>query len=228
MRAKRTLPARSRKRKILLVDDHPMIREGLARLINQQADLMVCGEAGAASEAMKLIYSAKPDLAIVDLSLGGRSGLELIKDMGVSHPDVLILVMSMHDELLYAERMLRAGAAGYVMKQAGGETVLQAIRDVLGGKLYVSGKMSRKILAGFSSQKPRGSSSPVEKLSDREFEVFQLIGRGKSTQDIAKELRLSPKTVDVHRGHIKEKLELKDAISLIRHAVRWVETESGG
>ena len=221
-------PARNLKKRVVLVDDHPMMRQGLAQLINQQKDLAVCCESGGAAEAMKLIDSSKPDLAIVDVSLEGSSGLELIKDLQALHPEVPVLVMSMHDELLYAERLLRAGARGYVMKQAGGETVLAAIRRVLSGQVYLSEKMSAKLLDSLTGRRPRGSSSPIEKLSDREFEIFELLGQGKSTREIAIQLHLSPKTVDVHRGHIKQKLELKDSTSLIRHAVRWVETQGSG
>ena len=154
--------------------------------------------------------------------------LELIKDLQALHPEVPVLVMSMHDESLYAERLLRAGARGYVMKQAGGETVLGAIRCVLSGRVYLSPKMSEKLLDSFTGRRPRGSNSPIEQLSDREFEIFELLGEGKSTREIARQLHLSPKTVDVHRSHIKRKLELKDSISLIRYAVRWIETEGSG
>jgi DNA-binding NarL/FixJ family response regulator len=216
------------KKRVLLVDDHPMMRQGLALLINQQPDLTMCCEAAAAAEAMRLIGTSKPDLAIVDLSLEGSSGLELIKDLQALHPEVPVLVMSMHDESLYAERLLRAGARGYVMKQAGGETVLGAIRCVLSGRVYLSPKMSEKLLDSFTGRRPRGSNSPIEQLSDREFEIFELLGEGKSTREIARQLHLSPKTVDVHRSHIKRKLELKDSISLIRYAVRWIETEGSG
>jgi DNA-binding NarL/FixJ family response regulator len=132
----------------------------------------------------------------------------------------------MHDEMIYAERVLRAGARGYIMKESGGENLLTAIRQVLGGQVYVSPRISAKIVDSISGRKPRGSSSPIEKLTDREFEIFQLIGRGESSREIAKRLHVSPKTVDVHRGHIKEKLELKNATSLLRQAVRWVETQS--
>ena len=154
----------------------------------------------------------------------GRGGVEFIKDALAVHAELSFLVLSMHDELVYAERMLRAGARGYIMKEAGGEKLLTAIRQVLGGQVYVSERLSATMLDAMTGRRPRGSNSPVEKLSDREFEVFQLIGQGKSTREIAGQLHLSPKTVDVHRSHIKEKLELKDATSLVRHAVRWVET----
>lgn len=224
----RASPVRNQKKKVLLVDDHPMMRQGLAQLIDQQKDLLVCGESGDANGAMKLVESLKPDLALVDISLEGRSGFELIRDLQALHPEVPVLVMSMHDESLYAERMLHVGARGYVMKQAGGETLLLAIRQVLRGQVYVSTMMSMKILDRLSGPKPRGSSSPIEKLSDREFEVFQLIGQGRGTRQIAQQLSLSPKTVEVHRGHIKEKLKLRDATELVRHAVRWIETQNVG
>ena len=155
----------------------------------------------------------------------GRGGLELIKDVKALHGNLPVLVISMHDELLYAERALRAGARGYLMKEAGGEKMLEAIRKVLAGEVYVSPRMASKILDRLASGESPARTSPIEKLTDREFEVFQLIGQGKSTKDIARQLHLSTKTVDVHRGHIKEKLDLKDATSLVRHAVRWVEAE---
>ena len=218
-------PSEPTRRRVLLVDDHPFMRAGLAQLIDRQADLAVCGEAGTPTEAMQAIAKSKPDLILTDLTMPGRSGLEFVKDLLASEPSLSVLVVSMHDEAVYAERALRAGARGYIMKEAGGEALLAAIRQVLGGAVYVSPRMSARILEGLSTRKPRGSSSPIEKLSDREFEVFQLIGQGKSTRDIADQLHLSSKTIDVHRSHIKEKLELKDATALIRHAVRWVETQ---
>jgi DNA-binding NarL/FixJ family response regulator len=212
---------------ILLVDDHSFMRDGLAQLIDRQPDMKVCGEAGDPAEALRQLAKTKPDLVLTDLTMPGRSGLEFIKDLRAADSSVAILVISMHDEAVYAERALRAGARGYIMKGAGGENLLTALRQVLRGDVYVSPQMSARILAGLSGSKPRGSSSPIEKLTDREFEVFQLIGQGKSTRDIAEQLHLSPKTVDVHRTHLKEKLELKDATALIRHAVRWVETQGG-
>jgi DNA-binding NarL/FixJ family response regulator len=208
---------------ILIVDDHPMTRAGMAQLLNKQTDMKVCGEMGSPQEALGEIAKASPDLLLTDMTMPGRSGIEFIKDVLALYPEVPILVVSMHDEVIYAERALRAGARGYIMKEAGGEELLAAIRRVISGKVYVSEQMSARILDKLSGRKPRGSHSPIEKLSDREFEVFQMIGQGKSTRDIAKQLHLSPKTVDVHRGHIKEKLELKDVTSLVRHAVRWIE-----
>jgi DNA-binding NarL/FixJ family response regulator len=213
-------------RRVLLIDDHPFMRAGLAQLINAQSDLMVCGEAGNPSEAFRSLAKVKPALVLSDLTMPGRSGLEFIKDLKAAEPDLAVLVVSMHDEVVFAERALRAGARGYIMKEAGGENLLAAIRQVLRGEVYVSPRMSSRILNDLSARRPRGSTSPIERLTDREFEVFQLIGQGKSTRDIAEQLHLSSKTVDVHRSHIKEKLELKDATALIRHAVRWVETQS--
>lgn len=220
--------AASTKKRILIVDDHPFMRSGLAQLIDKQPDLQVCGEAGNPTEAARELERAKPDLVLTDMTMPGRSGLEFIKDLVAQHPSLLILVVSMHDELIYAERALRAGARGYMMKEAGGENLLTAIRRILSGEIYVSPRMSSRILENVSGRKPRGSESPIEKLTDREFEVFRLIGQGKNTRDIAAQLNLSPKTVDVHRSHIREKLQLSDATALVRHAVRWVETQNLG
>jgi DNA-binding NarL/FixJ family response regulator len=217
-------PAGTKKR-VLLVDDHPMMRAGLAQLINKQPDMEVCAEAGSPPEAIAAAGKASPDLVLTDLTMPGRGGLEFIKDLLAVHAETPILVISMHDEAIYAERCLRAGARGYIMKESGSENLLDALRKVLAGQVYVSSKMSERILSNISTPRPRGSSSPIEKLTDREFEVFQLVGRGKSTRDIAKELSLSPKTVDVHRAHIREKLGLDGGATLIRHAVRWLETQ---
>jgi DNA-binding NarL/FixJ family response regulator len=218
-------PAQPARRRVVLVDDHPMMRAGLAQLIERQPDLTVGGEASNPAEALQLLSKAQPDIVLADLTMPGRSGLEFVKDVLAVSPALPILIVSMHDEAVYAERALRAGARGYVMKEAGGEAVVVAIRQILGGQVYVSPAMSARILENISGKKPRGSTSPIEKLSDREFEVFQLIGQGKSTRDIAEQLHLSSKTVDVHRSHIKEKLELRDSTALIRHAVRWIETQ---
>ena len=214
------------KRRILLVDDHPLTREGLVSVISRQADLEVCGEASSPAEAMSMLPKCKPDLMVTDMTMPGRSGIEFIKDVHAMLPDLPMLVLSMHDEMLYAERALRAGARGYLMKDAGSVKVLEVIRLVLSEQSYVSPQMSARLLDAVTGRRPRGSTSPIEKLSDREFEVFQLLGSGKSTKEVAHALNLSPKTVDVHRGRIKEKLQLKDAPSLIHHAVRWVETQA--
>ncbi len=202
-----------------------MMRQGLAQLINNEADLEVAWEAGTAGEALNLIGARESDLVLLDITLPDKNGLELIKDIQKQLPTLPLLVVSMHDEALYAERVLRAGGRGYIMKQAGGKKMLEAIRQVLNGQIYVSEKISAKILENFSGRRPDESSSPVEQLSDREFEVFQLIGQGKSTREIAEHLHLSVKTVEVHRAHIKEKLSLRNANELVRFAARWVEVE---
>jgi DNA-binding NarL/FixJ family response regulator len=227
-------PARARplsasqmpRRRILLVDDHPMTREGLSAIINRQPDLEVCAGASNPGEAMECLVKSAPDLIVTDLTMPGRSGLEFLKDVHALRPDLPMLVLSMHDEMLYAERALRAGARGYLMKDAGSAKVLEVIRLILSGQPYVSPQMTARLLDAMTGRRPRGSASPIEKLSDREFEVFRLLGSGKSTKEVAKALNLSPKTVDVHRGRIKEKLQLKDATSLLHHAVRWVETQA--
>lgn len=216
------------KKRILIVDDHPFMRAGLAQMIDKQPDLQVAGEAGEPGEALRQLQKARFDLVLTDITMPGRSGIEFIKDVQAQYPGLPMIVVSMHDEVIYAERVLRAGARGYVMKEAGGEALLQAIRQVLSGLPYVSPRVSAKILEDMSGRKPRASNSPIEKLTDREFEIFRLVGQGKSTRDIAKQLGLSPKTVDVHRANVKEKLGLKDVTALVRHAVRWVETEDTG
>jgi len=176
--AEATPPAPARKR-VLLVDDHPFMRAGLAGLIERQPDLVVCGEAGNPAEAFRELARSKPDLVLTDLTMPGRSGLEFIKDLRAAEPTLAILVVSMHDEVVQAERALRAGARGYIMKEAGGEALLAALRQVLGGQIYLSAKLSARLLEGLAGAKPRGSNSPIAKLSDREFEVFQQIGQGK-------------------------------------------------
>jgi DNA-binding NarL/FixJ family response regulator len=220
-------PARTKKQ-LLIVDDHPMMREGLAQLISREKDLTVCGEADTAHEALTKTGQLKPDLVIVDITLPGRSGLELIKDIQAMHSGTLLLVVSMHEESLYAERVLRAGARGYVMKQEGGKKLLEAIRQVLSGQIYVSPSMSARILEVFSGRRPEAADSPVAGLTDREFEVFRLIGQGVNTRDVAKSLRLSVKTVEVHRLNIKAKLKLSTASELVHYAVRWMQAQVPG
>ncbi|MBX3738804.1 MAG: response regulator transcription factor [Candidatus Didemnitutus sp.] len=221
-----TASATERKR-ILVVDDHPFMRAGLGALIDRQTDMMVAGEAGNPAEALQAMPRARPDLVLSDITMPGRSGAEFIKDLHALHPGLPVLVISMHDELVYAERMLRAGARGYIMKEAGGEALLAALRQVLRGEIYVSQRLSARLLENLHGGQPRQSSSPIAKLTDREFEVFQLIGQGKSTHEIAAQLHLSTKTVDVHRANIKGKLGINDGTALVRHAVRWVETQAG-
>jgi DNA-binding NarL/FixJ family response regulator len=206
---------------ILIVDDHPIFREGLCQSINRQQDFTVCGEAENAAQALDCVQRLRPDLVIVDLTLPGKSGLELIRDLQALHPDLAVLVVSMHDESLYAARVLRAGARGYVMKQESPQILLQAIRQVLAGGIYVSEKMSAQILESYSGRRVQSSTSPIEQLSDREFEVFHLIGLGRNNQNIADQLHLSFKTVAVHQANIRRKLNLGSSSDLIRFAVRW-------
>ncbi len=217
--------AHSERRRILIVDDHPMTRRGLAELINQEADLTVCGEAADATRALEACKTLKPDLALVDITLPQKSGLVLIKDIRLWSPDVLVLALSMHDETLYAERVLRAGGHGYIMKNEGGDKLLVAIRQVLGGKTYVSEGVSARIVDAFAGRRKEAGDSSLGRLTDREFEVFQLIGQGLPTAEIGNRLHLSPKTVDSHRLHIKEKLQLQSLPELMRYAVRWAATE---
>ena len=212
-------------KRVLIVDDHPMMRQGLAQLIDNEPDLKMCAEADTAAQAMTVLAGAKVDLVLLDISLPDKNGLEVIKDIQEQKAGVPILVVSMHDEALYAERVLRAGARGYIMKQEGGKRFLQAIRQVLTGQIYVSEKMSARILEIFSGHRME-ASSPIERLTDREFEVFHLIGQGRNTKDIAHHLRLSIKTVEAHRVNIKQKLNMKTATDLMRYAVRWAEVEA--
>lgn len=221
---KKTKPPR--KHRVFLVDDHPIVLAGITLMLDAQPDITVCGTARTAEEALDKIRAAQPVLVITDLTLPGRSGLDLIKDLIALDPEIQILVVSMHDELLYAERALRAGARGYLMKEAGAEAMLAAIRRVLSGQVFVSDRIAAKVLNALSAQRPRGADSPIEKLSDREFEVFRLLGEGKTTKEIASQLHLSHKTVAVHRGHIKDKLAIKSATELVHQAVRWVESQA--
>jgi DNA-binding NarL/FixJ family response regulator len=212
-------------KRVFILDDHPMMREGLAQIINNEPDLNVCGEAGTGREGVELVGRLKPDLLLADISLPDKNGLEVIKDLQAQLPGMSVLVISMHDESLYAERVLRAGARGYIMKQEGGRKLMEAIRRVLNGQIYVSDKISAGILESFSGRRTESPGLPIEKLTDREFEVLQLLGGGKGTRDIADQLHLSGKTVEAHRANIKRKLQLKTASELVRYAVRWVETE---
>lgn len=211
------------KKQVFLVDDHPLVREWLTNLINQQPDLEVCGEAATAPEATQGIANQKPAVAIVDISLKDSSGIELIKSLKLSNPDLAVLVLSMHDELVYARRALRAGAKGYIMKRETTKKVIEAIRRVLEGKLYVSEAVADTIFTQFAEGKTLPASSPVERLSDRELVVFDLLGQGLGTREIAERLRVSIKTVQAYCARIKEKLELANASELLREAVRWNE-----
>jgi DNA-binding NarL/FixJ family response regulator len=209
------------KAKVFLVDDHPLVREWLASLINQQADLEVCGETDSAAKALQMIGEVKPEIAVVDISLEGGSGLELIKDIRASHSQVRVIVLSMHEEALYGERALRAGARGYIMKREATKRVLQAIRSVLEGKLYLSDKMALTMAEKFVEGRPGTTGSAIETLSDRELEVFQLLGHGYGTRQISEQLHVSVKTVQAFYARMKEKLKLASAAELLREAVRW-------
>ena len=211
--------------KVLLVDDHPLVREGLVNLISQQADLQICGEAANESQALELIRTAQPHVAIVDISLENGSGIELIKSIKAMFPVVTVLVLSMHDESLYAERALRAGARGYVMKREAAKKVIEAIRCVLAGQLYVSDKIAALMAEKFVGGRPAATASPIEQLSNRELEVFQLLGLGHSTRQIAEHLHVGFKTVQAYCARIKEKLKLANATELLREAIRWNESQ---
>jgi len=214
------------KRRIFLVDDHPITRQGVAVLINQEPDLEVCGEADSAPKAFDLLQKANADLAVVDISLKTTSGIELTKNLKVLLPDLPILIMSMHDESLYAERALRAGAKGYVMKQEASDSILSAIRRILGGELYLSEKMKEKMLHRLVHNRKDEVVFSIDTLSDREMEVFQLIGNGFSTRQIATKLNLSVKTIDSYREHLKLKLHIEKGADLVRHAIQWVKSEN--
>lgn len=216
---------RPEKRGVLIVDDHPIVRQGLAQLIDQEHDLHVCGQAEDAHAAMKAIRELSPDLAVVDISLKDTSGIELIKNIKVQHPGLPVLMLSMHDEEIYAERALRAGARGYVMKQEATERVVIAIRRVLAGEMYVSEGMAAKMVSKLVASSTQTGGSPVDRLSDRELEVFRLIGTGYGTREMAEKLHLSVKTIETYRAHIKEKLDLIDANELLRTAINWVNAQ---
>jgi DNA-binding NarL/FixJ family response regulator len=221
------LAGASKRKRVMMVDDHPLTRAGLAQLIGKQEDLCLCCEAAGRNDALKYLEHNAPDLVIMDLSIPGGGGLELIKDLLTLYPRLSILVLSMHDENLYAARALRAGARGYVMKEAGAELVLQAIRTVLGGGVYLSRGMTARIVESVSHMPLRRSASSLEQLTDRELEIFRCIGEGRGTKEIATRLNLSPKTVDVHRANIRTKLDLRDTTALFRYAVCWVESLQG-
>jgi len=210
------------------VDDHPIVRRGIAELIGREADLAVCGEASTMQEAMALADKLKPGLMIVDVSLDGNNGVELMKNMSgrISTP---VLAYSMHDETIYAERCLHAGARGYLMKQARPETLLEAIRYVLSGKTYLSDRMSERLLGKFvgSGKSKTPTASPIDRLSDRELEVLQLLGNGQTTAQIAEQLCLSVKTVETYREHLKQKLNLADGQKLVRYAIEWALNAPG-
>jgi DNA-binding NarL/FixJ family response regulator len=219
---------RPTKKTILIVDDHPVLRRGLAALINFEPDLVVCGEAATYQAALETIREKQPDLVIVDLALGGRDGLDLVKDIKLRHPLIPALVLTMHDESVYAERSLRAGASGYITKDQLDETVLIAIHRVLAGETYISDQLQGRLVSKYIGRRPLETDSPVDTLSNRELQVFRLIGEGKSTRQIAENLSLSIKTIESHREHIKNKLNIESAAKLAQRATQWVETASSG
>jgi DNA-binding NarL/FixJ family response regulator len=211
-------------RKVFIVDDHPIVRQGLTQLINHEADLSVCGEAEGVKEARVALGQAEPDIVIVDLSLSDSDGLELIKDIRSKYRRLPVLVLSMHDESIYAERMLSAGANGYIMKQAAAGQLLLALRRVLQGGIYVSDDIGTSMIERFATGASKPATDPIERLSNRELQVLNLIGRGKSTRQIADDLNLSIKTVESHRQRIKKKLNLSSSSKLVQFAVNWYGT----
>ena len=207
--------------KVLIVDDHPLVREGSAQIHRQAGGLEVCGEADRPETALQAVSASKPDVAVVDLALSAGSGLGLIRDLKVWHAGLRILVLSMHDESLYAERVLRAGASGYIMKHEVTDHFVEAIRKVLGGGIYLSERMAARMLAKLAGKEPAGAASSIESLSDRELEVFQLVAQGLTTREIAERLYLSIKTVETHLDHVKAKLGLESSRELVRYAIVW-------
>jgi DNA-binding NarL/FixJ family response regulator len=213
------------KKQILVVDDHPIFRHGLADLIQSQPDLVVCGHADSAPTALEQMRRLKPDMAILDVSLRGTNGIELVKLMKAEVPRLPILVLSVHDESLYALRALKAGALGYIMKAEAGQHVIAGIRRVLEGKIFVSPKFSEQLIFKAIHSIETGDGSPVDQLSDRELEVLELLGKGHNTRSVARLLNLSVKTIETHRAHIKEKLGFKDASEMVRFAIDWVSQQ---
>jgi DNA-binding NarL/FixJ family response regulator len=210
-------------KRIVIVDDHPLFRKGLQELIHSDDSFAVCGEAGDATEAMDVIRKLHPDVVIVDLSLPGANGIELIKNIRAEYPNLPILVLSMHDESLYALRAMRAGADGYVMKHEAMANVVQAMHEVFNGRPYLSPVMAAQVIFNFAHRRADGEVDAVERLSDRELEILELIGKGHEVRQIAKLLHLSPKTVETHRAHIKDKLDLKNSREVARFALQWLQ-----
>ena len=216
----------AKKATVLLVDDHPIVRQGLAQLINQEPDLRVCGHAEDGDGALRAIATYRPDIVILDISLQGPDGLAVLKEIRLIHTDLAVLVLSMHEESLYAERALRAGANGYIMKQEATERVLEALRRIRIGEVYVSDRIAKRLLRQVVSRPGQGRT-PIEALTDRELAVFRLMGKGRATREIADDLHVSVKTVESYQAHIKEKLSLKNGRELVQHAFQWVTSEDG-
>jgi DNA-binding NarL/FixJ family response regulator len=213
-------------KRILLVDDHPIMRHGLAQLIQMEPGLEVCGQAGSAMDGLDAIQKLKPDVAVIDLTLPDKNGLELLKDVHAMMPGVKCIVLSMHDENLYAERALKAGARGYIMKEAAAESLITALQRVLAGGIFVSEVMASRMLEQVSGQRGKAGITGVDQLTDRELEVLEMIGKGTPTKLIAEKLSISARTVEAHRSHIKDKLGITDGPALVRYAVQWVENRA--
>jgi DNA-binding NarL/FixJ family response regulator len=213
------------KKRVLIVDDHPIVRDGLITIIDHDKDLTVCGEADEPQEALKAISELRPDVVIVDITLKDSDGIELTKSIKARYPKLPVIILSIHDESVYAERALRAGAQAYLMKEVVSDNIVTAIRTVLSGEIYVSNTMGKKMLRKLAAGKADTISGPMDSLSDRELEIFRLIGQGYKPSKIAKSMHLSVKTVETYRTRIKEKLNLADADELLRYAIRWVSSE---
>ena len=218
----------TQKARVFLVDDHPVVRQGLSLLIDREPDLVVCGAADGAGPALSAMENTQIDLLVLDISLEGPDGLDLLKTIRSKHPRLPVLILSMHDELIYAERAMRAGANGYIMKQEATEKVLIAIRRILQGKVYLSDRLTNAMLQQYVRGASAPAPSPLVSLTDRELEVFRLIGEGHGTRQIADELHLSVKTIESYQAHIKEKLALRNARELLQHAIEWAVTLKGG
>jgi DNA-binding NarL/FixJ family response regulator len=226
--AKTQITSQTKKCRVLLVDDHPIVRQGLALLIDREPDLSVCGEADGAHSAFHAIETLRPDLVVLDISLNGPDGLDVLKEIRMKTASLPILILSMHDESIYAERAMRAGANGYIMKQEATERVLVAIRRIMQGDVYLSDRLTNSMLQQYVHGASTAKKSPLVNLTDRELEVFRLIGEGHGTRQIADELHLSVKTIESYQAHIKEKLALRNARELVQHAIEWTVNLKGG
>jgi DNA-binding NarL/FixJ family response regulator len=227
MESKTQIPSQSKKFKVLLVDDHSIVRQGLALLIGRETDLAVCGEAGSAHAVFHSIATLRPDIIVLDISLSGPDGLDVLKEIRTRSASLPVLILSMHDEAIYAERALRAGANGYIMKHEAAEKVLVAIRRILHGEVYLSDQLTNSMLQQYVGGSAPGKNSPLVNLTDRELEVFRLIGEGHGTRQIADELHLSVKTIETYQARIKEKLALRNSRELVQHAIEWTVNLGG-
>jgi DNA-binding NarL/FixJ family response regulator len=228
MASKPQLACPTKKHRVLLVDDHPIVRQGLALLIDRENDLSVCGEAGGAHSAFHAVATLRPDIVVLDISLSGPDGLDVLKEIRTKTTHLPVLILSMHDESIYAERAMRAGANGYIMKQEATEKVLIAIRRILQGEVYLSDRLTNSMLRQYVRGTARAQASPLVNLTDRELEVFRLIGEGHGTRQIADELHVSVKTIESYQAHIKDKLALKNARELLQHAIEWTVNLNSG